>query len=217
MQGAAGSGAGQSIAAPSGVSAGRTITDRSKGLPVLFAQRTRTDEFEAVALPHMNDLFRTAARLLGDGGKAEDVVQEAYLQAWKSFDRFQPGTNCRAWLFQILFHSIHHYRRRWLSFRWVSESEEPLDTIAGAEPVPDVLTDEEILSALDKIPADFRAVLVLADVEEFSYKEVANILKIPIGTVMSRLSRGRKLLRYQLSGVAQAYGIGKNRREGQPA
>lgn len=80
----------------------------------------------------------------------------------------------------------------------------------AAEPIPDHLTDDEVLAALDAIPADFRAVVLLVDVEEFSYREAAGIISIPIGTVMSRLNRGRKLLREQLTGVAEAYGIGTN-------
>jgi RNA polymerase sigma-70 factor (ECF subfamily) len=182
----------------------------------MFRQKSRTAEFEAAALPHLNDLFRTASRLLGDRAKAEDVVQEVYLQAWRSFDRFEVGTNCRAWLFKILFHSIHHFRRKWFNLKIVKESDEFLEqSVASAPPVPDRLTDEEILSALDRIPQDFKAVVMLADVEEFSYKEIAEILKIPVGTVMSRLSRGRGLLRGYLAGVAQSYGIRRAGQEGQ--
>ena len=177
--------------------------------------KNRTAEFEAAALSHMNDLFRTATRLLGDRSKAEDVVQEVYLQAWKSFDRFQTGTNCRAWLYQILFHSVHHYRRRWLNFRWADAGEVALEEVAAAPaPIAEHLTDQEVLAALDRVPADFRAVVLLADVEEFSYREVASILEIPMGTVMSRLSRGRKVLRAQLAGMAESYGIGRATQEG---
>jgi len=176
----------------------------------LFSKLPQTGEFEKVALPHLNELYRTAARLLGDGTKAEDVVQETYLQAWKSFARFEPGTNCRAWLFKILINTIHHYRRGWFNLRRVKESEEILEhTAAGAAPVPERLAREEILRALDRLPADYRAAVLLADVEEFSYKEIAALLDVPIGTVMSRLSRGRKLLREQLSGLARSYGIGE--------
>jgi RNA polymerase sigma-70 factor, ECF subfamily len=77
--------------------------------------RTSTEEFEAAALPHLPYLFRTAVRLAGDRGRAEDAVQDAYLQAWKSFHRFTPGTNCRAWLFKILINTLHHSRRKALS------------------------------------------------------------------------------------------------------
>jgi RNA polymerase sigma-70 factor (ECF subfamily) len=176
---------------------------------MLFAQKPRREEFEAVALPHINDIYRTAARLLADGGKAEDVVQDVYLQAWKSFHQFEPGTNCRAWLFKILFNCLHHYRRKWLNLRVIRESEDALEQ-AAAPPcaLPEHITDEEVLAALSAVPQDYRAVVLLTDVEEFSYKEAASILNVPIGTVMSRLSRGRKLLRERLAHLAQSYGIG---------
>jgi RNA polymerase sigma-70 factor, ECF subfamily len=174
--------------------------------------------FEDAALPHMHDLYRTATRLLVDSTKADDVVQDVYLQAWKSFDRFEVGTNCRAWLYKILFHVVHHHRRKWFNVRMVKQSEEILDQVATSpEPVLEHLTDEEILGALDRVPQDFRAVVLLVDVDEFSYKEASGILNVPIGTVMSRLSRGRKFLREQLEQTAQSYGIGKHKLEGQTA
>lgn len=154
-------------------------------------------------MPHMSDIYGTAARLLGNSAGADDVVQDVYLQAWKSFDRFQIGTNCRAWLFKILFHTMNHYRRKWLNIRMVKESEGILDlTPAAEQPLPERISDEEILAALADVPEDFRAVVLLIDVEEFSYKETAGILNVPIGTVMSRLSRGRKILREKLAGHA---------------
>jgi RNA polymerase sigma-70 factor, ECF subfamily len=172
--------------------------------------------FEAEAMPHMNDIFRTAARLTGERARAEDVVQEVYLQAWKSFHRFEAGTNCRAWLYKILFHCVNHERRKWLRFPLLKETEEFLETnLKYTPPIPEHVTDQQILAALDKIPADFRAVVLLVDVEEFAYKETAEIVGVPIGTVMSRLSRGRKLLREQLVEVARSYGIVKNASEGQ--
>jgi RNA polymerase sigma-70 factor, ECF subfamily len=172
-------------------------------------------DFEAQAMPYMNDLFRTATRLLRDSSRAEDVVQEVFLQAWKSFDRFQPGTNCKAWLYRILLHSVNHYRRKWFRLKLFSDNDERFEeTLTWTPPLPDGLTDHEILSALDNLPIEFRTVVLLVDVEEFSYKEVASILQIPIGTVMSRLSRGRKLLREQLTDAARAFGIGKCAAEG---
>jgi len=168
------------------------------------------DRFETEAMPHLNDIFRTATRILGDRARAEDVAQEVYLQAWKSFHRFEPGTNCRAWLFKILFHCVNHHRRKWFRFPLLKETEEFVEAnLAYAEPIPEHLTDEDILAALDRIPPDFRAVILVVDVEEFAYKDAAEILSVPIGTIMSRLSRGRKLLREQLAEVAQSYGIGR--------
>ena len=187
---------------------------QGKNVPMLFTNKPRMSEFEAAALPHLNDLYRTAARALGDGARADDVLQDVYLQAWKSFDKFEPGTNCRAWLFKILFYVISHYRRKWLNIRMVKESEEILEITAAADPpVPEHITDEDMLAALEQVPPDFRSVVLLVDVEEFSYKDAAGILGVPIGTVMSRLSRGRKLLREKLAGVARQYGIGPGTRE----
>ena len=192
------------------------ICIRSCGGLVIFAKKVKTEEFESAALPHFDDLYRTAIRVVGDRTEAEDLVQEAYLQAWKSFHRFEMGTNCRAWLFKILFHVIHHHRRKWFSSKLVKESDELLENVLTYEPpVPENLTDEDILAALTKVPQDFREVLLLADVQEFSYKEVAETLQIPLGTVMSRLSRGRKLLRSEVANVAQSMGLLKTREAGQ--
>ena len=118
-------------------------------------------DFEAEAMPHMNDLFRTASRVLRDASRAEDVVQEVYLQAWKSFDRFETGTNCKAWLFRILFHSMNHYRRKWLRLKLFSEKEERFEEkLTWTPPLPEGLTDGEILAALDSIPPDFKSVVL---------------------------------------------------------
>ncbi len=183
---------------------------------MFFSHRPRTDDFEAAALPHLGDIYRTATRLLADSTRAEDVVQDVYLQAWKSFDKFEPGTNCRAWLYKILFNTMHHYRRKWLNSRMVKESEDLLEqTVAWMPPVAEQLTDEEVLAALDQVPQDYRAVVLLVDVEEFAYKDAAAILNVPVGTVMSRLSRGRRLLRERLAGAAAQFGIGGQ--EGQTA
>ncbi len=185
---------------------------------MFFSHKPRTLEFEAAALPHLDDIYRMAARLLGDGTRADDVVQDVYLQAWKSFDRFEPGTNCRAWLFKILFHTLNHYRRKWLSIRMVKESEEILETAAAAAPgVPEHITDGDMLAALAQVRQEYRAVVLMVDVEEFSYKETAGILNLPVGTVMSRLSRGRAQLREKLLEVAQSYGIGRAPGEGKSA
>src|SRR5689334_2162533 len=185
---------------------------------MFFSHRPRTEDFEAAAMPHMQDIYRTASRLLGSTTAADDVVQDVYLQAWKSFGEFELGTNCRAWLFKILFNTLHHYRRKWMNARMVKESEDVLDMAAApGPPVPENITDEQMLAALAEIPPDFRSVVLLTDVEEFSYKEAAGILDVPIGTVMSRLSRGRRLLREKLVDLAQSYGIGGPRTEGKSA
>jgi RNA polymerase sigma-70 factor (ECF subfamily) len=169
------------------------------------------ERFETEAMAHLNDLFRSALRMTGERGHAEDVLQEVYLQAWRSFDRFEAGTNCRAWLYKILFHCVSHQRRKWFRFPLLKENEEFLaGNLVQPKTVAQEITDGEILAALDKIPSEFRSVVLLVDVEEFAYKEVAEILSIPIGTVMSRLSRGRGLLRKNLTELARTYGIGKS-------
>src|SRR5690349_8824565 len=183
-----------------------------KAGPMLLSSKLRADEFEAAALPHLNDIYRTAARLLSDSTKADDVAQEVFLQAWRSFDRFEAGTNCRAWLFKILFNVIRHDRRQLFnfnlrSFRRETREEMPEPELVYEPPVPQHLTDEDVLAALDRVPAQYREVVVLADVEEFAYREIAEMLDIPVGTVMSRLSRGRARLRNELATFAAGYRI----------
>lgn len=158
----------------------------------------RRQEFEASALPHLNDLYRAAASMTGPT-EAEDLVQETYLEAWKSFHRFQPGTNCKAWIFKILIHRIHHYRRKWYQmFSKMQNDTLMLEQLEAVEDLHEAVRDEEILGALQRLPEMFREILLLADVQEFSYKEIADMLDVPIGTVMSRLNRGRKHLRAEL-------------------
>lgn len=167
--------------------------------------------FAVEAMPHLKDLYRTALRVVRDPEAAEDIVQEVFLQAWKSFESYEQGTNCRAWLYQIMFFKISHFRRNFAMQAKFFQSDDEEGTLfahAAAEtPILQHLTDEDVIKAVDKLPAKFRAVVMLADVEEFDYKEVAQILSIPIGTVMSRLSRARKNLRESLASVAPEYGI----------
>jgi len=181
-----------------------------------FLRSNARAEFETEAIPYLGDLFRTALRTTGDRGRADDAVQETYLQAWKSFDQFERGTNCRAWLFRILFYTVHHQRRKLFRFPLASDSEEMLESaLTAPEPVASDLQDEQILSALDSLPADYRSAVVLVDVEEFGYKEAAQILGVPIGTVMSRLSRARQRLRQQLAETAKSYGLKNADRKGE--
>jgi RNA polymerase sigma-70 factor (ECF subfamily) len=165
-------------------------------------------DFEKEALPHLNDLFRTARSTVRNHADAEDVVADAYVAALKSFHRFTPGTNCRAWLFSVLFHTISHHRRKWFNTRLVFSEPDQLERISPSPtPIDEELKDEEILAAFRKIPRQFADVVMLADVQDFSYKEIQEILNIPIGTVMSRLSRGRQLLRVHLVERAAEIGI----------
>lgn len=167
---------------------------------MLFRRKVESPEFEAAALPHLNDLYRTAVYLVRDRTEAHDLVQEAYLQAWKAFHRFEPGTNCRAWLFKILLNEVRHYRRRWFNTKTVPVGEQGLEeTLPFEPPISEDIQDEDILAALNDVPQAFREIVLLADVQEFSYREIADMTGIPVGTVMSRLSRGRKQLREKLS------------------
>jgi RNA polymerase sigma-70 factor (ECF subfamily) len=160
-------------------------------------------------MPHLNDLFRTAVRLTRNKIDAEDLVQETFMQAWKSFDHYETGTNCRAWLYRIMFNKFDHFRRKkYTQTKYFQEADDlMLATATYSAPTPEFLTDSQILAALDKLSEHYRSVVLLADVHDFDYKEVAEILEIPIGTVMSRLSRGRSQLKKSLAKVAGEYGI----------
>ena len=170
-------------------------------------------DFEAEALPCLADLYRLAMWLTRNKDEAEDLVQDTLTEGLKSFDRYQRGTNCRAWITTIMYHLNQKRLSRIGRMRIVDMPEEQMAETVPFEPgVPENLTDEEIISTIGDLPEIFRQVVVLSDVEEFSYKEIASILGVPLGTVMSRLSRGRKVLRLQLAGHAQASGFHVNRK-----
>ncbi len=143
-------------------------------------------------MPHTAGLLRVAWRMTGDRAAAEDVVQEAMLSAWRGFDGFREGTNARAWLFRILINAIHTRGRKLRAMPAI----EPIDSrdFAGRTSTAAL----EISQALDQLTIEHREVLLLAVVEGFTCEEAAGILDIPLGTVMSRLSRGRQALREQL-------------------
>ena len=166
---------------------------------------THWDTFEAEVLPHIDQLFRVAMWFERDRAEAEDLVQETLRHALESFHRYAPGTNCRAWLMAILRHLRSNRRRAKSRAMFVSDPDERLaGTIPFVPPVPDRLTDEEVLAALEQLPLQYQEVILLSDVEEFTYKEISSTLSIPIGTVMSRLHRGRALLRQELVKVNRA-------------
>ncbi len=152
----------------------------------------REDEFERVAMPHARSLLRFAVRLTRDSFAAEDLVQETLLLAWRGFRQFETGTNVRAWLFRILINAFHAQHRK---VRLPGLVLTP-DLHAVSDPGFEFL---ETLQALDRLPADQRTVLLLAVAEGFTCREVADILAIPIGTVMSRLSRAREAMRESLA------------------
>ncbi len=157
--------------------------------------------FEAEALPLMPDVYRVACWLTGNRDEAEDLTQETFVQALKSFHRYTPETNCRAWLITILTRLNGKRRLKLGQLKLVEDVDEQIaETIPFEPSIPQHLTDEEVVEAFCRVPAKFAHVVLLTDVEEFSYKETAALLQVPIGTVMSRLHRGRRLLRKELSG-----------------
>jgi RNA polymerase sigma-70 factor (ECF subfamily) len=160
---------------------------------------TRDERFEAEALPHLRTMYGIAYRLTRNAFDAEDLVQETFLRAYRAFDRYTPGTNIRAWLATIL------HRVRTDALRKSARSPATLELADDGPAVPAtaerVLASgrEDVVRALESLPEAFRTAVVLRDIEEFSYDEIARILDVPIGTVMSRIHRGRGLLRRALA------------------
>lgn len=196
-----------------------TACKQDSGMPVPIT-RGRRLAFEREALPHLDDLYGMALRLTRDPGDAEDLVQEACLRAYTRFGQFRRGTNCRAWLFRIVMNTfINGYRRRTKEREILDryESGEPAERFYSRESqerfanpearLQQTKVGDEIVAALDEISEEFRTVVLLADVHEFSYREIATIMDTPIGTVMSRLFRGRRLLRQRLWRYALEQGI----------
>ena len=160
----------------------------------LFNRLTRRqrEEFKSQALVHVAALMRSALRLCDSPESAEDAVQETYLQAWKYWKTFQPGTSCRSWLFRILFNVIK--KKHGAQIQQVSIDDKIVDNIVRF--FPDTHIDfYEVLEAFDRLTEEHRAVLMLIAVEEMTYKEAAFALGVPVGTVMSRLNRARTQLR----------------------
>lgn len=179
----------------------QTRGDRSE----TFRQR-----FEGEALAHLDTLLRSATRIVGSVSEAEDVVQDTFLRAWRYFESFEVGTNCRAWLFRIMFNVING--RRGKQAKMPESSLEDIEGSSVAGNVVEIdptrkIEESEVLDAASRLPEAYRSILWLVVVEEFSYREASDILGVPIGTVMSRLHRARNELRKMLV-VANA-----NRRE----
>ncbi|MBI4545621.1 MAG: sigma-70 family RNA polymerase sigma factor [Gemmatimonadetes bacterium] len=179
-----------------------------------WADRRRRADFEREALPQLLALYYFALRLAGDEALAEDLVQDACLRAYRSWDRYTPGTNCKAWLMTILYRLFLDRSER-ARRRVGCEGEAAEEPGLAVEPeveaaVFDRVLDAEVQQALDQLPERLRAVVVLSDLEELRYAEIAEILSIPEGTVKSRLSRGREQLRSSLLGYAAARGYGRN-------
>ncbi len=166
-------------------------------------------EFESVVLPHLEGVYRLTLWLVRDRTEAEDVVQEAFSQALQSFHRFQAGSNARAWLLAIMRHVRANRARARRRAPIESNVDNEMDRIPAVEQTPPCVTESEVLDALAELPEGFQEVVLLCDVEELSYREVATVLGIPIGTVMSRLHRARRLLRAALATYAADRGIGR--------
>jgi len=185
--------------------------------------------FQADALPMLDSLYGAALRMTRNPQDAEDLVQETMMGAYRVFGRFEAGTNLKAWLFRILTNAyINTYRKRQREPQKVSSDEveefdlyrelKNHDSQFDSTPesiVLDSLVDSDIIEAIDDLPEQFRLAVVLSDIEGFSYAEMAQIMDVPMGTVMSRLHRGRKALQKRLWEVARDRGIVKDSASGQ--
>lgn len=182
-------------------------------------KRTDKTTFEKLAFEHVDRLFGTALKLTHNPTEAEDLVQETFTRAFQHFDQFEQGTNFKAWVFRILVNTyINGYRRRERAPALVDFTEiEPVYEEAAQEisylnqPIENLydLLDDEVKRGLEKLPDEYRLVLLLASVEGFSYEEIAKIVGCPIGTVMSRLFRARALMRKHLVEYAAERGLGE--------
>jgi RNA polymerase sigma-70 factor, ECF subfamily len=204
-----------------------TLADETETVEEALADIAPGDDelrslFEEQALPFIDQLYAAGMRMTRNPADAQDLVQETYVKAFSAFRQFQQGTNLKAWLYRILTNTfINSYRKKqrdpykntiddledWQLGEAVSTtSASRVSRSAEAEAI-DHLPDSTVKDALQSIPEDFRLAVYLADVEGFSYQEIADIMKTPVGTVMSRLHRGRRLLREKLTGYAQERGI----------
>ena len=192
---------------------------------MLFKKKPKTEKwtrkaFEAEALPHMGALFGTALRMTRSPADAEDLVQDTYFKALRAKEQFEPGSNCKAWLFRILTNTfINKYRRR-VKEREILHGADKQTAVwnfyrpdgrrAIIDPenaLVDRFMSDEVQAALEALPVDYRTVITLSDVQGFSYKEVAEMAQIPVGTVMSRLHRGRRILQQKLFEFAKQEGV----------
>ena len=185
------------------------------------AERDPRELFEEQAIPFLDQLYGAALRMTRNPADAQDLVQETYVKAYAAFAQFEQGTNLKAWLYRILTNTyINTYRKKQrdpyqgstseLEDWQLGTAESATTTTTGrsaeAEAI-DHLPDSDVKEALQAIPEDFRLAVYLADVEGFSYQEIADIMKTPVGTVMSRLHRGRRLLRGLLADYARSRGL----------
>ncbi len=174
-------------------------------LAILESQNELYKEFEREAIPHMDALYNFALRMTGDSDAANDLVQDTFLKAFRFFDKFEKGTNCKAWLFRIMKNTyINNYRKKTkepdkVDYEDVEnfyENAKPSSTDSAhlEKEIYDNLLDDEISSAIASLPDDFKTVIILSDIEGFTYDEIADFVDCPVGTVRSRLHRARKML-----------------------
>ncbi len=179
--------------------------------------RERHSEFEREALPHMDILFNYALRMTGNPDDAKDLVQETFLKAYRFWDKYEKGTNIRAWLFRIMKNSyINRYRKETKEPETVDYDEiqnfynsiryEASDQNDLQEKIFGGLLEDDVTKAMETLPEDFRTVVILCDIEDLSYEEIAEFVDCPVGTVRSRLHRGRKMLRAKLFEYAKKHG-----------
>jgi RNA polymerase sigma-70 factor (ECF subfamily) len=177
----------------------------------------KQEDFEEEIIPHLDAMYNFALRLTSDPSDAEDLVQDTIVKAYRFFSSYEKGTNAKAWLFRILKNSyINNYRKQSKQPNQVDYDEvstfyetiraERTDTSDLEDKMFRDLIDDDISHALDELPEDFRTVVLLCDVEGFTYEEIANMLDVPIGTIRSRLHRGRNLLKAQLKEYAEKRG-----------
>lgn len=178
-------------------------------------------QFEEIAFEHMDALFSKALKMTRNPTDAEDLIQETYFRAYKSYQQFKPGTNFRAWIFTILTNNyINDYRKKMrtphhveldqVQHRVSYQEAERKKSNPDEESNPDTYEDwfdDHVVKALSSLSHDFRQVVLLADVQGLPYKEIAKKIGTPVGTVMSRIFRGRKTLRRKLASYAEQYGI----------
>jgi RNA polymerase sigma-70 factor (ECF subfamily) len=179
-------------------------------------------KFSELAMEHMPSLYTAALRMTRNPSDAEDLVQETYLKAYRAFDRFEEGTNLKAWLYRILTNTfINTYRAKkrrpeesdlddvesLYLYRRLGGLEGSRSGRSAEEEVLDHITEAEVKEAIESLPEQFRMAVLLGDVEGFSYKEIAEILDVPIGTVMSRLHRGRRALQARLYDFGRRRGL----------
>jgi RNA polymerase sigma-70 factor (ECF subfamily) len=198
-------------------------------MPVIEDNKSKEElqlyaDFEREAVPHMNAVYNFALRMTGDEDDANDLVQETYLKAFRFFDKFEKGTNCKAWLFRILKNSyINDYRKAVKEPNKVDyedvqnfyENIKPneIDSRHYEQDAFSNLLDDEITNVLSALPEDFRTAIILSDIEGFTYEEIADFVDIPVGTVRSRLHRARKMLYAQLYDYAKDKGYVNKKKE----